>query len=82
MHTGRRWWPPFIIDTKKKENIAMPGNQKPALTQEQYERGREVLDGLPPGVYLKCSACGGWQHGGEFSVRGHEWLCEKCSRDG
>jgi hypothetical protein len=32
------------------EKLAQPGTAKPAVTAEQYARGREVLDALPPGA--------------------------------
>jgi hypothetical protein len=62
------------------EKLAQPGTAKPAVTAEQYARGREVLDALPPGVYLKCSSCFKWQMGGDISFRGGGgFLCEKCA---
>lgn len=60
--------------------LAQPASQKPAVTDEQYARGREVLDALPPGIYLKCSSCLKWQMGGEVHFRsGGVFLCQKCA---
>ena len=60
--------------------IAQPKAQKPAVTAEQYARGREVLDALPPGIYLKCSKCKKWQQGGEITfASGDQFLCEGCA---
>jgi rubrerythrin len=62
------------------QTLKQPGNTKPAVTAEQYARGREVLDALPPGVYLKCSSCHLWQMGGDIAFRGGGgFLCEKCA---
>lgn len=54
--------------------------QRPAVTREQYERGREVLDALPPGIYLKCDGCRQWQKNGTIHLPGKNQgpLCEKC----
>jgi hypothetical protein len=52
---------------------------RPAVTTEQYERGREVLDALPPGIYLKCFKCRRWQRGGEVTFMSDAMLCEKCA---
>lgn len=60
-------------------NIQFTDRQRPALTPEQYRRGREVLDMLPPGIYIKCSTCLKWQHGGEVKFVGAQILCEECS---
>lgn len=60
--------------------LAQPSSQKPAVTAEQYARGREVLDALPPGIYLKCSRCFKWQSGGDIHFQsGNETLCERCA---
>lgn len=55
------------------------GKQKPMLTQEEYERGRALLDMLPGGLYLKCCKCGRWKTGGgeiRFDTTGA--YCEDC----
>ena len=63
--------------------ITSAGAQRPAVTREEYERGRAVLDALPPGLYLKCSGCSLWQRGGEirFEYSGATTyaFCEKCA---
>lgn len=60
-----------------------PGTAKPAITREAYDRGREVLDLLEPGVYLKCSACRQWWISSDIkytTVSGNPtFLCERCS---
>ena len=57
-----------------------PREQKPMVTRDQYNLARAVLDALPPGLYVKCSKCGDWQHGGVYTVRdgGNHITCEKC----
>jgi len=57
-----------------------PTEQKPMVTRDQYDRARAVLDALPPGLYVKCSKCGDWQHGGTYAVHagGTQIICEKC----
>lgn len=42
------------------------GPQKPAVTREQYEQGRAVLDALPAGFYVKTACCGRWYTGGNY----------------
>lgn len=60
--------------------LAQPRTLRPAVTAEQYARGREVLDALPPGIYLKCSRCLKWQIGGDITFAGgSEITCEKCA---
>lgn len=56
----------------------MGAEGKPAVTAEQYARGREVLDALPSGVYVKCAACHRWQMGGEFTFRVKGVTCSGC----
>lgn len=53
-------------------------DQKPMVSREDYERGRAVLDALPPGYYVKCSACRGWYMGGTFVLSGSGPTCEGC----
>lgn len=64
--------------------IDQMGTQKPAVTVEAYERGREVLDALPCGLYLKCSDCKRWMINGVITVRVNtgrpsDYLCERCA---
>lgn len=53
------------------------------ISSEDYERGRAVLDSLPPGVYLKCSDCVAWKRNGVITVKNihkapTQYLCERC----
>lgn len=61
-------------------SIEMAGEQRPMVTQAQYERGREVLDALPPGIYIKCNDCRKWKRGGTFHFRNspEDIRCEEC----
>lgn len=49
------------------------------VSREEYDQGRAVLDGLPAGVYTKCSQCQGWQRDGAIVFDVGRVLCRKCS---
>ncbi len=72
--------PSVNVSGNDMNTLTQPASQKPAVTEEQYARGREVLDALPPGIYLKCSSCLKWQMGGDVHFRaGNVFLCERCA---
>ena len=54
------------------------GDQKPAVTREQYDQARAVLDALPSGVYIKCAKCQGWYRGGTIVFDFNGTYCEGC----
>lgn len=61
-------------------NVTANQEQKRAVTREQYDRARTVLDALPAGYYVKCAGCSGWYQGGTFvnPVGGGGPLCKAC----
>ena len=55
------------------------GEQKPAVTREEYDAARAVLDALPAGLYLKCFKCRRWYRNGDFNFSVGGVSCEGCS---
>lgn len=60
-----------------------PTTQKPMVTREGYDKARAVLDALPAGMYIKCSACRGWYKAeGSTEILSAttppEYLCRGC----
>lgn len=72
---------PGLANSVSRRGVVDPRPEKPMVTREQYERAREVLDSLPPGVYVKCAKCRQWKREGVgvlFFVGNGEVLCEGC----
>ena len=78
------WKPEPEPDTKEVtpmyDNDNAGAVQKPAISREDYDRGRAVLDALEPGYYVKCFGCKKWHTGGNFIVKtdGTGPYCEGC----
>lgn len=54
--------------------------EKPAVTREEYDKARAVLDRLPAGIYIHCAKCRGWYKAGAITMDDHSGVyCEGCS---
>jgi formylmethanofuran dehydrogenase subunit E len=74
--------PSQLIETRFERGettMVMTGDQRPAVTREEYEAARAVLDALPPGVYMKCAKCEHWKMGGDFHITNGRAVCEACN---